>query len=53
MYFCVNELEVGVNDSLFPGNEQQNVYKMEDSRTKINFTYEIFDSHTELEHFHL
>ena len=24
--FCVNEFEVGVNDSLFPGNEQQKVY---------------------------
>ena len=23
MYFCVNEFEVGVNDSIFSGNEQQ------------------------------
>ena len=26
MYFCVNELEVGVDDSIFSGNEQQKVY---------------------------
>ena len=26
MYFCVNEFEVGVNDSVFSGNEQQKVY---------------------------
>ena len=26
MYFCVNEFEVGVNDSTFSGNEQQKVY---------------------------
>ena len=25
MYFCVNESEVGVNDSIFSGNEQQKV----------------------------
>ena len=25
MYFCVDELEVGVNDSIFSGNEQQMV----------------------------
>ena len=25
MYFWVNEFEVGVNDSRFPGNEQQKV----------------------------
>ena len=25
IYFCVNEFEVGVNDSIFSGNEQQNV----------------------------
>ena len=25
MYFCVNEFEVGVNDSIFSGNEQQKV----------------------------
>ena len=24
--FCVNEFEVGVNDSIFSGNEQQKVY---------------------------
>ena len=23
MYFCVNEFKVGVNDSIFSGNEQQ------------------------------
>ena len=23
MYFCANEFEVGVNDSIFSGNEQQ------------------------------
>ena len=28
MYFCVNEFEVGVNDSIFSGNEQQKVYYM-------------------------
>ena len=26
MYFCVNEFEVGVNDSIFSGNEQQKVH---------------------------
>ena len=26
MYFCVSELEVGVNDSIFSGNEQQMVH---------------------------
>ena len=26
MYFCVDEFEVGVNDSIFSGNEQQKVY---------------------------
>ena len=26
MYFCVNEFEVGVDDSIFSGNEQQKVY---------------------------
>ena len=26
MYFCVNEFEVGVNDSIFCGNKQQKVY---------------------------
>ena len=26
MYFCVNEFEVGVNDSIFSGNERQKVY---------------------------
>ena len=26
MYFCVNGFEVGVNDSIFSGNEQQKVY---------------------------
>ena len=26
MYFCVNEFEVGVNDRIFSGNEQQKVY---------------------------
>ena len=25
MYFCVNEFEVGVNDSIFSGNEQHEV----------------------------
>ena len=25
MYICVNEVEVGVNDSVFFGNEQQKV----------------------------
>ena len=23
MYFCVNDFELGVNDSIFSGNEQQ------------------------------
>ena len=27
MYFCVNEFEVGVNDSIFSGDEQQKVNK--------------------------
>ena len=26
MYFCVNEFEVGVNDTIFSGNKQQKVY---------------------------
>ena len=26
MSFCVNEFEVGVNDNIFSGNEQQKVY---------------------------
>ena len=26
MYFCVNEYEVGFNDSIFSGNEQQKMY---------------------------
>ena len=26
MYFCVNEFEVGGNDSILSGNEQQKVY---------------------------
>ena len=26
MYFCVNEFEVRVNDSIFSGNEQQKVH---------------------------
>ena len=26
MYFCFNEFEVGVNASIFFGNEQQKVY---------------------------
>ena len=26
MYLCVNEFEVGVNDSIFSGNEQQKSY---------------------------
>ena len=26
MYFCVNEFDVVVNDSIFSGNEQQKVY---------------------------
>ena len=26
MYFCINDFEVGVNDSMFSGNEQQKVY---------------------------
>ena len=25
IYFCVNEFEVGANDSIFSGNEQQKV----------------------------
>ena len=25
LYFCVNEFEVGVNDSIFSGNEQQKI----------------------------
>ena len=32
MYFSVNEFEVGVNDSVFSGNEQQKVYKSTLSR---------------------
>ena len=26
MYFCINELKVGVNDRIYSGNEQQKVY---------------------------
>ena len=25
MYFCVNEFEAGINDSIFSGNEQRKV----------------------------
>ena len=25
MYFCINEFEVGINDSIVSGNEQQKV----------------------------
>ena len=28
MYFCINEFEVGVNDSIFSGDEQQKVYNI-------------------------
>ena len=31
MYFCVSEFEVGVNDSIFSGDEQQKVYMNLDS----------------------
>ena len=26
IYFCVNQFDVGVNDSIFSGNERQKVY---------------------------
>ena len=26
IYFCLNEFEVGANDRIFSGNEQQEVY---------------------------
>ena len=44
MYLCVNEFEVGVNDSIFSGNEQQKVYipygKSEDLKSyKLPFEY--------------
>ena len=29
MYFCINEFEFGVNDSIFSGNEQQKVYNQQ------------------------
>ena len=32
MYFCVNEFQVGVNDSIFSGNEQQKVRCSKSSR---------------------
>ena len=32
MYFCVNEFEVGVHDSIFFGNNQQKVYYATDER---------------------
>ena len=38
MSFCVNEFEVGVNDSIFPGNEQQKVYKENSDKKTIQLT---------------
>ena len=35
MYFCVNEFEVGVNDSIFSGNEQQKVYFAAEAVTHV------------------
>ena len=26
MYFCVNDFQISINDSMFSGNEQQKVY---------------------------
>ena len=37
MYFRVNEFEVGVNDSIFSGNAQQNIYNI------IIYIYEIIE----------
>ena len=36
MYFSVNEFEVGVNDSIFSGNEQQNVYMSQFNENNFN-----------------
>ena len=36
MYFCTNEFETGVNDSIVSGNEQQKVY-LSLRRSRINF----------------
>ena len=35
MYFCVNEFGVGVNDSIFSGNEQQKVHLIQDDNPII------------------
>ena len=37
MYFCVNEFEVSVNDSMFSGNEQQKVYFANKSSSILPF----------------
>ena len=36
MYFWVNKFEVGVNDSIFSGNEQQKVYMRGDKGEKFS-----------------
>ena len=36
MYFCVNEFEVGVNDSIFSDNEQQKVDIMSNMNLLLN-----------------
>ena len=37
MYFYVNESEVGVNDSIFSGNEQQKVYLRKIFEERVEF----------------
>ena len=36
MYFCFNEFEIGVNDSIFSGNEQQKVHVKRVSKRKCD-----------------
>ena len=35
MYFCVDEFELGVNDSIFSGNEHQKVYMNAEKKRKV------------------
>ena len=36
IYFCVKEIEVGVNDSIFLSNEQQKVYTNRSQGPELN-----------------
>ena len=38
MYFCINEFEVGVNDSIFSRNEQQEMYNRSLQSSTVEFS---------------